>query len=193
MDPYVRQWNRFGVIAGRAMASGASQDRAELQAVIGVLSTLAPEVIVELGCDRGGTLYAWRQICPQVYGITLADNADSAEPLATHGASVHPGDTHDPASLDWLRGELSGRPADALVIDAGHTYADASQDLAMYGPLVRPGGLILLHDIRPNLHPLVEVWKLWPQLRRRYATSEISIYPMALGWGLIHVAEGDEF
>ncbi len=177
-------------IARQAMRCGASQDEDELAQAISLVQSISPEVIVELGCDRGGTLYAWRCICPKVLGITWADNADSGGAVcATHGAAVRGGDTHDLKSLTWLMGRLDSL-VDVLVVDGDHHEEGILQDLRMYGPLVRPGGLILMHDRVPECFPEVHVWKVWPKLREMYQTSEIgSVY----GWGVITVRESDDF
>lgn len=182
-------------IANQAMRYGASQDEDELALAISLAQSIKPEVIVELGCDRGGTLYAWRCVCARVLGITWDDNADSGGAVcATYGAAVHGGDTHDPESLKWLLSCLSSGqgwvPVDVLVVDGDHHLDGIAQDLRMYGPLVRPGGLIMLHDRVPTRFPEVEVWKIWPRLRDMYQTSEIGD---VFGWGIIHVREGDNF
>lgn len=171
---------------------GAAQRADELAAALALVADLDPKVIVELGCDLGGTLYAWRQICDDVYGITLEDNSYETGgtyggPLDTHGATVHIGDSHDPSSLDWLRDRLAGRPLDVLVLDGDHLVDGIRQDLRDYGPLVRPGGLILLHDIASVGDPRAQVHMVWPDLASAYTTTEIRspVYPY--GWGVIHV------
>jgi Methyltransferase domain len=193
-----------GPVVEEAMRLGASQDADELAQAVGVIAALGPAVVVEIGCDRGGTLYAWTQVCPAVYGITTADNGyesgGSGLALETHGAVVHVGDSHDQGSLDWLLGQLAccenptvAHQVDALVIDGDHHVAGVRQDLAMYGPLVRPGGVILLHDISYTPDPRAEVWKLWPELAERYQASEIHNPAGGYGWGVIHVQPGDKF
>lgn len=178
-------------ISRQAMRLGAAQDAHELHLAVELAASILPSVIVELGCDRGGTLYAWRQLCERVYGITWAQNADShGEACQEHGAQVHYGDTHDSFSWAWLIGKLAGTPVDVLIVDGDHFLSGITQDIRDYGPLVRPGGLIMVHDIVPKDYPLVEVWKLWPLLRERYQTSEIGD---VFGWGVIRVAEGDDF
>jgi hypothetical protein len=189
-------------IANQAMRYGASQDEDELALAISLVQLIKPKVIVELGCDRGGTLYAWRCVCARVLGITWDDNADSGGAVcATYGAAVHGGDTHDPESLSWLLDRLDAHawwhgdgtlpgPVDVLVVDGDHHLDGIAQDLRIYGSLVRPGGLIMLHDRVPTRFPEVEVWKIWPRLREMYKTSEIG---HVFGWGVIHVREGDNF
>lgn len=170
----------------------ASQRPDELADAVRLVADLHPSVVVEIGCDTGGTLFAWRQVCDTVYGITLGDNSyatgGQGMTLVDHGATVHIGDSHDPDTLQWLTRELAGCPIDALVIDGDHTVAGVRQDLAMYGPLVRPGGVVLLHDIDSVGDPRAEVWKLWPELAGRFHTAEIrSAQPPSVGWGVILV------
>lgn len=187
-----------------AMAAGASQDANELAVAVTEVEALKPQVVVEIGCDRGGTLLAWRACCDRVYGITLNindyDSGGSGLPLETYGATVRIGDSHDPESLAWLAGELGPDLVDVLVLDGDHHVAGIYQDLAMYGPLVRAGGLILLHDIKSVGDDRAEVWKVWPDLAGRFETSEIADIPTAdglpgggPGWGLIRVRPGDSF
>ena len=184
--------------AAAAMAHGASQCLDELTEVLTLLHRTRPQVVAEIGCDQGGTLYAWRQICAEVYGITLADNSyetgGTGAKLAAHGAVVHVGDSHDLSSRDWLAAKLEGRSLDVLVVDGDHRVAGVRQDLAMYGPLVRPGGLILVHDIASEGDDRAEVWRLWPELVARFDTSEIvSGEAQRFGWGVIRVRDGDLF
>jgi cephalosporin hydroxylase len=189
----------------QAMMLGASQDPWELRAALELIRQAGPEVIVEIGCDRGGTLYCWRSVCKQVYGITTHDNSletgGSGLELETHGAYIHMGDSHDAAALNWLSamliGDLLGPPdrVDVLVIDGDHSAAGIWRDLEMYGPLVRAGGLILLHDITslPQACPPVEMAAVWPDLVARYETSEICNPEGGFGWGVIHTRVGDTF
>lgn len=195
-DPVTRQ----------ALAYGASQHPEELAAVVELARSARPLIIVEIGCDRGGTLYAWRQICREVYGITLADNGQDAGgsglPLERHGAQVHVGDSHSPAARAWLCNHLYATNldrwcplVDVLAIDGDHTYEGVWADLEMYGPLVKPGGLILLHDIHsvpPHPEFRLDVPRVWAEcVAAAYDTSEI--HAGGPGWGVIRRQVSDSF
>lgn len=187
----IRDIASAATIARQAMQMGASQEEGELREAIELVIRQQPQVLVELGCDRGGTLYAWRRICPAVYGITWEQNADSdGQPCVPHGARIKFADTHSTESRQWLDYVLAGAKVDVLVVDGDHHLDGVIQDLEDYGPLVRPGGLIMMHDIIPEKYPEVHVWQLWPRLRDRYRTSEIG---RSFGWGIIHVQPGDVF
>lgn len=47
----------------------------------------------------------------------------------------------------------SGSWIDVLLIDGDHSFEGVSLDFYRYSPLVKPGGLILFHDIRPEPNP----------------------------------------
>jgi len=192
----------------RAMAAGASQEPVELARALQVVADAEPKVVVEIGCDQGGTLLCWRSVCERVYGITTADNSfdsgGSGGPLEAHGAVVHIGDSHEVSSLEWLAAQLGplpdgGRePVDVLVLDGDHSRAGVYADLAMYGPLVRPGGVIMLHDITwpwNGVHdPRVDVPKVWLELKERgYQTAEIENRDGGHGWGVIYVRPEEDF
>lgn len=120
-------------------------------------------VVVEIGSAWGGTLYAWGRLParPDVYAITLHHFGFPEGPSA-HGAVVLDGDSHERATLQRLKDQLGGRPVDLLFIDGDHTMAGALADWRMYAPLVRPGGLVLVHDIECEGEP--EVRPAWERM-----------------------------
>lgn len=54
------------------------------------------------------------------------------------------GSSHD---NNILKQATDNGPYDLLFIDGDHTYEGVKQDFEFYTPLVKPGGLILMHDI----------------------------------------------
>lgn len=145
----------------------ASQRMDELAGVVEVVASAEPEVVVEIGCDAGGTLFCWRQLCDLVYGITLPDNSwptgGQSYPLVDHGATVLLGDSHFAASREWLEFQLEGRLIDVLHIDGDHSYDGVDADYELYAPLVRPGGLILVHDVFNHWDKRVKVHEWWAE------------------------------
>lgn len=201
-------WGDDGLLTApvaEAMRRGASQDAWELEQALGLIALLAPRTLVEIGCDRGGALYAWRSVAEVVIGITLADNSyeTGGSGLALDpppGSRLIVGDSHAPATRALLLDALVcaenptvAHAVDVLVIDGDHTEAGVLADLVMYGALVRPDGLILLHDITSTNDPRAEVHKLWPHLAPRFETAEIRNPDGGFGWGVIHVRDGDRF
>lgn len=186
------------IVAREAVRRGAAQIPGELHQALEMTASLRPRVIVELGCLTGGTLYAWRHVCERVYGITLTENykylGGRTQRLESYGAKVHLGDTHDPASREWLLGELAGDPVDVLIVDADHRYEAVKEDLRMYGSLVRPGGMIFIHDVllRPPEFGDSEfqVWRLWEQLQE---CCDTAVLGTEVGWGVIRVRPETDF
>jgi cephalosporin hydroxylase len=154
-----------GVAWTAVQAHGALQKHAELARFIELVTKLDPlEVIVEIGSYEGGTLWAWTQLAPTVIGVDLPRGpydtfARSGGPMVNHGAHMVFGDSHDPLTLESLKGVLNHRPVDMLFIDGDHTFEGVSMDYAMYAPLVRPGGVVAFHDIVP--HEGAEVARWW--------------------------------
>jgi len=182
--------NAYEIALQACMQHGASQRPDELAGAMRLVE--GSPVVVEIGCDTGGGLFAWQQVADEVIGITLDDNSYATGgqglPLHQHGAKVIIGDSHDSNTLSELVEHLGGRRIDALILDGDHSITGIDADLGMYGPLVRPGGVILLHDIASEDDDRAQVWKVWPELQKQHRTTEILApdLPRA-GWGVIHV------
>ncbi|MFN8379379.1 MAG: hypothetical protein U0452_11985 [Anaerolineae bacterium] len=59
-------------------------------------------------------------------------------------------------------------------------------------PLVRPGGLIAFHDIRPNrFDSSIEVWRLWDEIKAGGALTQFvrEPYPGRYGIGVVERQE----
>ena len=88
------------------------------------------------------------------------------------GIDVYPGanpdilgDSHDPATVEKLKGRLAGRSIDLLFIDGDHSYDGVRRDYEIYRPLA--GHLVALHDISgvPVVPAeIVQVMRLWNEL-----------------------------
>lgn len=161
----------------------AVQERAEILPLAEELRRRAPPVVVEIGTYKGGTLWIWCRVArprlaisidlpggqygggfdrrrEKLYREFLADRA-GAEMLFVRG------DSQAPATVEQVRGLLAGRPIDFLYLDGDHRYAGVRADFEGYAPLVRPGGLIALHDIVTRTADC-EVWRLWRELEEAH-------------------------
>lgn len=172
----------------------ASQRFDELAEAVAMAAVVGPRVVVEIGCDGGGTLYCWRQLGADVFGITLPDNSwetgGQGYPLNTHGAHVWLGDSHSAAAREWLVTQLAGRPVDVLHIDGDHSYDGVAADFATYAPLVRAGGLVLVHDVLNSRNQLVEVDRWWVDVAPHHRSSVIaSKHRVPVGFGVIVMEE----
>jgi predicted O-methyltransferase YrrM len=141
---------------------GALQNRRELAAFARVVAARRPKVVVEIGTARGGLLFLLSQLADPRATLASIDypggffgggqSDTECELFASFGPktqrflflrdrSFHLSTREDLASA------LGGRGIDLLFIDGDHSYAAVRWDFEAYGSLVRPGGLIALHDV----------------------------------------------
>ena len=120
--------------------------------------------ILEVGSSSGGTTTGWaralaeaagegaevRLVCvdddsynPGVYPVMTGQNVERMG-LSLDRVTFHCGDSR--AVLPRLHREHPGY-FDVYLVDAGHTYEGALADLEDGLPMVRPGGLIAVHDV----------------------------------------------
>lgn len=152
---------------------GALQKPSELAWLIEKIDAISPRTIVEIGCDAGGTLYVWRHLAPIVLGIDLPGGPfGTGRPLLPHGATLLLGDSHDLRILGAARGFLGDRLADVVFLDGDHTFEGVMQDVTMYGPLLRDGGMLILQDIRDHHRPDVGVHRVWQVVQTELQTEE---------------------
>ena len=79
-------------------------------------------------------------------------------------------------------------PCDLLFIDGSHAYEDVAWDYRHYRDKVRPGGLIVLHDIvthAPEAH--CEVHRLWQEVQEGDEVTISIVDPRGGPWGGIGV------
>ncbi len=152
----------------------ALQKPYELSAFLAILVDMQPrpQIMVEIGCDAGGTLWAWKQIgIPRVIGIEYPDEHSddnpwgTDNPLVPHGCEIIRGDSHADETRQRLADLLDGQPIDVLFIDADHTYEGVKRDFLMYAPMVANEGAVVLHDVSPHPnHPGVGVQRFWQEI-----------------------------
>jgi cephalosporin hydroxylase len=179
-------WEPNFRLARDALRREAAQKIRELTQLIALLRGRELNVIVEIGTDRGGTLYAWCRLAQPdatIVSIDLPGAAFSRGPsdrvsLETSRRKAQTlhfvfGDSHDPATYDQVTEILGGRTVDFLMIDGDHTYDGVKRDFELYSALVRAGGLIALHDVLPNqLDHHCAVDRFWQEVRQKYRTTE---------------------
>jgi cephalosporin hydroxylase len=193
-------------LARRAIARhGAVQRTWELMSLVGLVAALRPRTVVEIGTHNGGTLICWAAVAdPRALLISVDfpngqlpgrpdDGARRFQRFLRAGQSLSClcRDSHDPATLASVKALLDGRPVDFLFIDGDHSLAGVAADHAMYAPLVRSGGLIAFHDIRPSaLVPDAEAHVFWRGLRTAPGAVELvdqAAGEQGMGIGVIRV------
>jgi cephalosporin hydroxylase len=167
---------------------GAIQRTWELQSLLAEVRALRPRTVVEIGTHRGGTLACWAVVAhPNAHlvsidlpsledglGTTDSDLARLRGLIAPHQRlSAIREDSHARATYEQLLRILDGEAVDLLWIDGDHSDAGVRQDVSLYLPLVRVGGLVALHDIHANPDfPRNQVHHVWAELKARYPHRE---------------------
>lgn len=102
--------------------------------------------------------------------------------------------------VDHIRAKLHG-PIDVLLIGGDHSYGGCLADLVNYVPLVRPGGIVLVHDVAPTIVDTPEMLAVgWPCPGLRLAFDlfvrenwlDAQILPGIFGMGVFTVPKGLE-
>lgn len=163
------------------------------QEIVWLLEQLAyrpPRVVLEIGTDRGGTLFLWTRVASADALLITVDVRKMIGRLGRWSpfALVRSGfarerqtidlidgvDSHAPDTVQRIQAALAGRPVDFLFIDAGHAYEAARQDFELYQPLVRPGGIVAFHDVSPRpTADTVGIAAFWAELKVSHKTREL--------------------
>ena len=138
------------VAADAVKLHGCGQDPYELSIMLGIVAAMRPNLIVEVGCDTGGSLYAWGSTGADVIGVSLGPH-DPSKPWHSHGATLIQGDSHHVNTIARLEKELDGRRPDFFFIDGDHSEAGCRSDwlLAQRVKSLTAG----FHDISPRRIP----------------------------------------
>ncbi|MCU0612971.1 MAG: class I SAM-dependent methyltransferase, partial [Candidatus Eisenbacteria bacterium] len=180
------------------------QLRTEIRALCNLVAAIEPQRIAEIGTARGGTLLLWCQMATErVVSCDLRVRrfvrrlAPSFPPPGGCRVEVVEGDTHSPQVRERLWRDIGRFGLDFLFIDGDHTAAGVEQDYRDYCGLVRPGGLIALHDIvEKQTLTTNQVGLFWRKLLCQADVAELVEDPGQSGYGIGVVqvpAEGASF
>jgi len=180
---------------------GAIQQRSEIAGLLQILRQNPPKYVCEIGTASGGTLFLLTQVCRPDSLLLSVDLRLSFERCLVHGrfasrrqriVSIR-GDSRTPETLGRVGSLLRGHLLDLLFIDGDHSYEGVKADFVSYSPLVRPGGLIVLHDIVPDFATRYGkstgtytggVPVFWDEIKTKHNTSELVEDPEQDGYGI---------
>jgi predicted O-methyltransferase YrrM len=171
------------------------QVRSELAGLLGLLAE-PPRGVLEIGTASGGTLFTLaRTAAPDARLVSLdlprgpfgGGYPSWRRPLyrsfARDGQTLVllRADSHGDDALAAVQAALGGRALDLLLVDGDHSYEGVRSDVERYGPLLRAGGILALHDIVPASPPapgqpnllVGGVPSYWRELRERYRHEEL--------------------
>ena len=167
----------------------ASQIREEITSFLEILEKMSPKVVLEIGTEKGGTLFLFSRIASENAKLISIDLPEGKfgggyprwkiplyKSFAKKGQKIYliRSDSHNQKTLEEVKGILNGRKIDFLFIDGDHTYKGVKKDFEMYSPLVRKGGIIAFHDICPGLESKVGgVPGFWQAIKQNFDYKEI--------------------
>lgn len=146
-----------------------------------LLALLRPGLFVELGADRGESYFAFCQSAAENETGTRCFAVDTWQGDAQAGAydettfalvaahnRAHYEDfsTLIRSSFDAALDQFPDAGIDLLHLDGLHSEDAVRHDLAGWLPKLRPGGLLLLHDVAVRSRGF-GVWKVWAELQTR--------------------------
>ena len=163
----------------------------ELARLLEDVRRLNPRTVIEIGTSMGGTLYLWTRLAKPDAVIVSVDLPGGQfgggySPLRTpiyrrfarERQTLHlmRADSHQHSTLEQVRVLFGGQSVDLLFIDGDHTYEGVKQDWEMYSPLVRPGGLVVFHDVAGN-YDTTQVKRFWDEIKPGYKYREYMVHP----------------
>ena len=156
----------------------AQQAPKELEHLRYLLWAMRPDVkvVMEIGIHEGGTLAAWADLYPKakLVGIDLNTKKLRSElhnMLEGRELFLYEGDSTSGDFQAHIHRVFEQIPVDFLFIDGGHDGRCVRADFDSYSKLVRPGGIIALHDIcavPKHNPPVYEIREFWDELKRTH-------------------------
>jgi hypothetical protein len=146
-----------------------------------LVAVLKPAVLVELGVDRGESYFAFCQSALENKTSTLCFGIDTwrgdqhaggydettFKQVSQHNrANYESFSTLIRLNFDDALARFENDGIDVLHLDGLHTEAAVRHDLESWLPKLRPGGILLLHDVDVRSKDF-GVWKVWEELRKQ--------------------------
>jgi cephalosporin hydroxylase len=132
-----------------------AQHREEFLPFLELLASDPPSTLLEIGTSRGGTFFMMCQVADADARLATLDlhlpTDVRVETFARSGQHVTgiEGNSTDP-EIRTRVDALFPEGLDVLFIDGDHSYEGVKSDFELYRSLVRPGGLVVFHDIVPD-------------------------------------------
>jgi hypothetical protein len=159
-----------------------------------LVSALRPSLVVELGAHHGESYFAFCQSVAEngldclCYAVdTWLGEAhagyygeDVMNDVREHNETYYKSFSYLlRTSFDGARTQFTNDTIDLLHLDGLHTYDAVRHDFENWLPKVKPGGIVLLHDIAVR-HADFGVWQLWEQVAAEFPDT----FAFHHSWGL---------
>ncbi len=166
-----------------------------------IVEALKPSLLVELGTYQGLSYFTFCQsvkehdlntICYAVDTWEGDEHVDSYDESIFKAVSQHNREHYYGFSyllqmyFDEAIKHFNNETVDLLHIDGCHTYESINNDFHNWFSKVKPGGIIILHDICARMKDF-GVWKFWEEQSPKYETFE---FKHGFGLGIIRKQGG---
>jgi hypothetical protein len=175
-------------IAFEAARRTARVNPHELWAVLDAVEALGPKVIVDLWSEPA-VWWAWWSMGARVIGVSatpirssLGFSGDRMPSSVTEIVA----DPREPATRLRIADQLAGGKADVLVLGGPDSEDGVRANFHAYAPLVRDGGLVLVHGIANDRVP--GIGRFWSGLDDDVRTELIGSEDPD-GYGLVEIHE----
>ena len=124
----------------------------EISPFLRLVQERRPRSVLEVGTCRGGTLYLLTRYAHSEASLACIDlrlpDPALLRSFARRRQRVTPieGDSGAVATVQAVQALFPG-PLDLVFLDGDHSYDGIKADFQIYAPMVRPGGMIVFHDI----------------------------------------------
>ena len=134
------------------------QKRTEILGLVEILRRLKPSTICEIGAAGGGTTFLLAHAAPKDAVIITVDLIFSERRMAALKQFARgeqkifclEKDSHQIETVRAVSDCLPEGKLDVLYLDGDHSYEGIKTDFELFTPLVKPGGMIVFHDIVPD-------------------------------------------
>lgn len=137
------------------------QDIVALQEIIW---SVGPDVVVETGIARGGSLIFSASMLEliggdrrRVIGVDVDIREHNRVEIEAHALfrriEMIEGSSVDPAIVEHVRGRIEPGEQVLVVLDSNHTHEHVLRELELYSPLVGPGSYVVVYDTIIELMP----------------------------------------
>jgi len=127
----------------------------DIVAVQEILWRVRPDLVVETGVARGGSLVLSASILElvghgEVLGIDVEIRPHNRRSIEAHPLSKRirliEGSSTDPAVVEEVRAAAAGRSGVVVILDSLHTHEHVLEELRLYSPLVGKGSYLIAFD-----------------------------------------------
>jgi predicted O-methyltransferase YrrM len=167
-----------------------------------LVAAIRPRLLVELGTHKGLSYFTFCQAMKEqeidgvCYAIDTFEGDDHTkkydesvfQAVNTHNREHYHGFSYLMRMLfsEALR-HFDDGTVDLVHIDGLHTYEAVAEDFANWHPKLKPGGIMLFHDVQARVKDF-GAWRFWEEIRERHETFTFN---HGFGLGVLRKAGGD--